>query len=209
MCPDEKFGLYLLGNRQEERWRGLDQGWQPQGLHPLRLHTEGDPEGRGLEGQEASLRGCLANSVEAIAARCGYTPCSSREGSQPNSGRTIRQTNLGLCIQALTGVLPANLWEDRLKAENLFPSRREGRKQPVGWGWGDRKSSGLVRVQNEDKWAVGSREYILSLEHLPLHQGPAQACRAGAALLCLCWLCSRCHGNGAISHVCRCCTEAL
>lgn len=53
--------------------------------HPLQLHTEGDSEGRGLERQEESLRGWLANNVEAIAARCGHKPCSSREGSHPNS----------------------------------------------------------------------------------------------------------------------------
>ena len=53
--------------------------------HSLQLHIEGDSEGRGLERQEESLRDWLANSVEVIGARCGHRPCSSREGSHPNS----------------------------------------------------------------------------------------------------------------------------
>lgn len=52
-------------------------------------------------------------------------------------------------------------------------------------GRGEKEQGALSRVQNEDKWAVSSGEYILSPEHLPLHQGPAQACQAGAVVLCV------------------------
>lgn len=161
MCPDEKFGLYLLGNRQEERWRGLDQAWQPQGLHPLQLHTEGDPEGRGLEGQEASLRGCLANSVEAIAARCGYTPCSSREGSQPNSGRTIRQTNLGLCIQALTGILPAPLGGQVKSRKPLPKQKRAENNLLAGDGEIERaRDSFGSRMKTNGQWVPENTSFL-------------------------------------------------
>lgn len=139
----------------------------------------------------------------------GTDLCFSRESYRSNSQLgEDHQADPSRSLQAPTGVFPANLWENRLKEENPFPSRREGGKQPVGWGWGERKSEGLSPVQNEDKWAVSSGEYILSPERLLLHQGPSQACQAGAVLLCLCRLCSRCHGDGTISHVC-CCTEAL
>lgn len=90
--------------------------------------------------------------------------------------------------------------EDR-EENNLLAGDGEGREGG--------RSQGLAPVQNEDKWAVSSGEYILSLPHLPLHQGPTQACQARAELLCLCPLRSHCHGDGAISHVCCCCTEAL
>lgn len=75
------------------------------------------------------------------------------------------------------------------------------RVEEMGWG--------LAPELNEDKWAANSGEYIFSPEHLPLHQSPAKACQAGVALLCICRLCSCCHSDGAISHVCCCCTEAL
>ena len=59
-----------------------------------------------------------------------------------NSGRTTRQTNLGLSKKALTGVLPPNLWEDRLKEENLFPSRKRGQKTACCLGMGRQKELG-------------------------------------------------------------------
>lgn len=57
------------------------------------------------------------------------------------------------------------------------PSRAEDREENnllAGDGEGREggRSQGLALVQNEDKWAVSSGEYILSLPHLPLHQGP-------------------------------------
>lgn len=140
----------------------------------------------------------------------GTDRCSCCVSDHPNSQlREDGQADPSRSLQALIGVFPAKLREEGLKEEKPFLCRREGGKQPVGCGRGERTSKGLALVQNEDKWAVSSGEYILSLEHLPLHQGPTQACQAGTVLLCLCRLRSRCHGDGAISHVCCCCTEAL
>ena len=126
----------------------------------------------------------------------------------PSSGTMARHTHESL--QDLTGVFSASFWEDRLKRGK---HRGTGKRQRTTTCW-----PGTGKGEEEQGARSGAERRQMGSEFRRIHpfsgtlaspSGPRTGLSGGSGAFVPARLCSRCHGDGAISHVCCCYTEAL